>query len=111
MKRHLLPAIFAAFALFGCPKQSTSVVNVAPIPTDTDLIPAMCTHLQVLGCAEGKDLYDSDLPGPHGIPNETCAQFYEKQQDNGIFINPRCVMKVSSCADIESARQKDCSKE
>ncbi len=85
--------------------------NPTPAP-DTSLCAPMCAHIGTgdggLGCAEGDPLYDSTQPGPVGVPNETCTQFCVHQQNNGVFINPRCVMQVTSCAQIEAARQKTC---
>jgi len=70
----------------------------------------MCDHIgpQNLNCAEGQPVYDSALPGPTGVPNESCTDFCTKQQANGVFINPKCVAKVAACSDIEAARKKVC---
>ncbi len=74
---------------------------------------AMCKHIGPksqggLGCEEGNPVYDSDRPGPAGVPNKTCTDFCVEQQNNGVFINPRCVMKVKSCDEVEMARLKTC---
>ena len=100
----------AALALLGCPP-STNPRNPNPIPTpDSDLCGAMCEHIGPSGlkCPEGESVYDSDLPGPRDVPNKTCESFCEDQQAGGVFINPRCVMKVTGCDQIEAARQKQC---
>jgi hypothetical protein len=73
----------------------------------------MCQHIGPvdaggLGCAEGDPLYDSTQPGPPNIPNETCTQFCQHQQSNGVFLNPKCVMQVTACTQIETARAKNC---
>jgi hypothetical protein len=73
----------------------------------------MCAHIGPvdaggLGCPEGQPVYDSTLPGEAGVPNETCTAFCQRQQANLVFINPRCVMQVTSCDQIEAARQKTC---
>jgi hypothetical protein len=99
-------------ALLGCPQQAVSPPTPAP---DTDLCGSMCNYLLLLGCEEGKPVYDSDIPvapgHSPGDPNESCEQFCQKQQDNGIFLNPRCVMKAKSCLEIEQMRPQDCSKQ
>lgn len=79
-----------------------------PIPPDTDLCGSMCTHLEVLKCEEGKPVYDSDCPGPVGVPNVTCTEFCVKQQKRGSYMNPSCVLTVEACPQIEEARQKTC---
>jgi hypothetical protein len=68
----------------------------------------MCLHLRTLKCEEGQDYYDSDLPGKKGQPNATCEHFCQTQQDKGVFVNPRCVAQVPTCAQIEDWRQKTC---
>ena len=103
---HLL--LFATVA--ACNPASSP--SPTPVP-DTNLCPQMCQHIGPvnaggLGCAEGDPLYDSTQPGPMGVPNETCTQFCVHQQNNGIFINPKCVTQVTSCSQIEAARAKSC---
>lgn len=101
--------LLSAVLVIGCPpSKMPPSPNPAVIP-DTDLCADMCTHLQMLGCEEAKPVYDSDRPGPSDVPNLTCTQFCEEQQHKGTFINPRCVMKVAKCSEIEDARQKVCS--
>ena len=78
-----------------------------PTPPDTDLCGSMCDHLLKLGCEEGKAVYDIDTPGPPDVPNVTCKAFCERLQKDGVFVNPKCVMAVTSCGAIEPARQKD----
>jgi hypothetical protein len=73
----------------------------------------MCLHIGPkaqggLGCEEGDPVYDSDLPGPKGVPNKSCTAFCTGQQANGVFVNPRCIIQVKSCGEIESARQRTC---
>lgn len=103
--RQLLLVLSAILVLVGCPTDPAKSPNPIPAP-DSNLCGAMCDYLVQLGCEEGKPLYDSDLPGPRGVPNETCENWCIKTQDHGIFLNPRCVMKASSCLNIEEMRQK-----
>jgi hypothetical protein len=107
--RHAFLVLSTLLMLVGCPKQQPVSPNPLPAP-DTDLCGKMCEHLgpKGLNCPEGQDVYDSDKPGPHGVPNETCEQFCQYQQDNGAFVNPRCLIQVPRCADIETWRQKTC---
>jgi hypothetical protein len=104
--RTFLP-IFALLLAGAC--QVTPVPHPSPAP-DSTYCAQMCAHIgpSGLGCLEGNPVYDSSLPGPRGVPNESCADFCTKQEANGVFINPKCVMKVTSCADIEDARQGTC---
>jgi hypothetical protein len=73
----------------------------------------MCQHIGPveaggLGCAEGAPVYDSDLPGPVDVPNKSCTDFCKDQQNNGLYLNPRCLLQIKSCDEIETARQKTC---
>jgi hypothetical protein len=103
-------ALLALLSVCSCPS-TPSPVSPNPLPApDTASCAAMCDHIgpKGLNCAEGKDVYDSDKPGPVGVPNSTCAQFCQYEQDNGIFVNPKCVAQVPSCEEIEQWRQKAC---
>ena len=103
MTRH---TFLVGFLLAGCPGPSNVVPPPNP-PPDTDLCASMCQHLQKLGCEEGKDLYNNDLPGPNGVPNQTCAANCKELQDKGFAVNPRCVSTVQKCDEIEAYRQKE----
>lgn len=98
-----------ALLIIGCPQDPPKSPNPYPAP-DSDMCGSMCSYLIQLGCDEGKPLYDSDLPGPVGIPNESCEVWCKKQQTNGIFLNPRCVMKAQSCGEVEALRLQVCPK-
>lgn len=105
MKTKILVAL-AAFLLTACPTPAPTP-RVVPAP-DSDSLGAMCQHLKKLGCEEGEDVYDSDVPGDAGVPNVTCEAAYRKMQENGVFLNPKCVLKVTSCSEIEAARKNKC---
>lgn len=104
-----IPFVFAALVLTSCPGPAPVPPLPGPQP-DSSYCAQMCDHIGPNGlkCQEGNPIYDSDLPGPAGVPNESCTDFCTKQQGNGVFINPKCVAQVAACADIESARKKTC---
>lgn len=77
-------------------------------PPDTSECKAMCDHLKAKNCEEGQDVYNSDLPGPKNVPNQTCADWCEEMQNRGLYLNPRCVKTVPSCDLIEDYRKKTC---
>jgi len=54
-------------------------------------------------------VYNSDLPGPEGVPNQECADWCRELQDPShmYFVNPRCVSETPSCDKIEEYREKD----
>lgn len=96
--------------LIGCHPQPTPIPTPGPGPGPapvTSDCESMCQNIgpEGLNCEEGGKVYDSDLPGEPGVPNQSCVGFCEKQQENGLDLNPRCVAKVRSCDEIETARQ------
>lgn len=105
--------LFLALTLIACePTREAPTPSPKPVP-DSQLIPEMCKHLGPkaeggLGCEEGMPVYNSDIPGPPGVPNQSCVDFYTELQAKGYFVNPRCVMHVTACDQIEAARQKLC---
>lgn len=101
------------FLTYTC--HTDQVVNPTPKP-DGDLCLQMCQHIGPkdkggLGCEEGNPVYDSDKPGPKDVPNESCEEFCKDKERNGIDMNPKCLIKVPSCDQIENYRAmnpKDC---
>jgi hypothetical protein len=83
-------------------------VNPTPRPgPGADVFVEMCDHLDEMSCEEGKDVYNDDLPGPVDVPNQSCEDFYKSLQDEGIDINPKCIIQAPSCDVIEDYRAKD----
>jgi len=74
---------------------------------DSELCEPMCAHLAELKCPQAETLYNNDLPGPPDVPNQTCGMFCREMLSNGVPMNPKCVMLVKSCEEIEPARTKD----
>jgi hypothetical protein len=113
MRTPILLFVLAA-SLMGCPPPKEAP-SPNPVP-DSELCGPMCKHIgpktaenpKGLGCPEGEPLYDSDRPGPVDVPNLDCETWCKEQQAKGVFINPRCVMQVKTCDEIEPARQKVC---
>jgi hypothetical protein len=104
-----LSVLAFCLVMFSCnPTQEKPIPPPNP-PPDTNLCERMCNHLASpsLNCDEGKPVYNSDLPGPVDIPNQSCKDWCIEMQDKGVFINPRCVALVTTCGDIEPYRQKD----
>ena len=61
---------------------------------DTDQCGAMCLHIGPSGlkCPEGEPLYNSDLPGPKDVPNQSCEDWCKDQQgkaDDDVPVQPR----------------------
>lgn len=95
--------VFVLLAGLSC----NHTYNPKPIPGE-DTCAAMCKHLNDLHCTEGQPVYDSDLPGPADVPNESCEDFCKQEETNGVDLNPSCVAQVPSCDRIEEWRLKKC---
>lgn len=101
-------ALLTLLVLGACPIQGSNHPGPRPIdPPDSDMCSMMCEHLAGLGCEEGKPVYNSDLPGPEGQPNQSCEDNCEELQDRGYFFNPKCVGEVTQCSQIEDYRDRD----
>jgi len=92
--------LFLALVLLGCHPDLKPTPAPGPV---TSMCAAMCRQIGPvseggLGCPEGEPTYNDDLPGPVGVPNESCAAFCESQEKSG-------VAGVQSCSEIENARQ------
>lgn len=117
IRPRLATLALAAMVALGCPREPQSPSPRPDPVTDSELCGAMCEHIgpktaknpNALDCYEGGPVYDSDVPGPKDVPNVSCEDFCKKQQANGSFLNPRCVMKAPTCAAIEDYRAMDCS--
>ena len=96
-----------ALLLTGCPSTPDPLPPPPVPPPDTDLCTVMCDHLAGLGCEEGKPVYNNDLPGPEGVPNQSCSENCQELQDRGFFVNPKCVIDAPSCATIEDYRLRE----
>lgn len=93
--------------LIGCSPAIDKPIPPPNPPVDTNYCERMCQHLETLGCEEGEPVYNSDLPGPQDVPNQSCPAFCEELQGKGFFVNPRCVSTVPSCDQIEAYRKLD----
>ena len=73
---------------------SNQVEPVRPTPVDTDV--SMCdaaeAHLIALGCPDGQPTKRGERFG------DVCREL----QRAGIFINPRCLANVKSCAEVDA---------
>ena len=107
MTRHL-PSLLAAALLWGCPQQEPEIPAPPPTPaSDPTFCEEACSAWAKLGCEEGEDLYNSDLEGEPGVPNQSCTEWCQEMQDRQSALNPKCTRLVDSCDQIEDYRLKD----
>jgi hypothetical protein len=109
MLAKLFSTITLALFLTGCPSNPGTPDPIVPPnpPPDTDWCATMCLHLSRMGCEEGGPVYNNDLPGLEGIPNQSCADNCVELQDRGFFVNPKCVVDAPSCEEVEDYRQHE----
>lgn len=107
MHQKLLAALLFVTSCYT-PTVAYDPVTPAPIaPPDSDFCAPMCQKWQSLKCPQGDDVYNNDIPGPDGVPNQKCTDWCKEEQVKGVFLNPRCTKSVTKCEDIEPYRQKD----
>jgi hypothetical protein len=103
-----LLSVLAAGVFLTCSPADPAVpkppVDEASDPT---YCTAACKHLADLGCPEGEPVYNSDLPGPLDVPNQSCADWCKELQDRDAALNPRCLLLITDCTQIEEYRAKD----
>lgn len=97
--------LIAALGFLGCPQPSPKQPEPQPaVITDTESCGPACTVLMGLGCDEGMPI---EVPiGDGGVRLATCGEVCRNTQDNGVWLNPQCVMKISSCSQVESCALK-----
>lgn len=85
--------IAVATILFLFASGCTETPTPTPVdPADKYTCDEACVHLRDLGCEEGTPLSDGT----------TCEVFCEETQASGHALRPSCVMKIASCAEIDS---------
>jgi hypothetical protein len=107
MKRAIL--LLSLLVAAGCRQEKDPEIPAPPPAPASD--PAFCAEAcaqhEELGCEEGEPVYNSDLPGPAGEPNQSCEEWCVEMQERGSALNPACTRLVSSCDQIEEYRLRD----
>ena len=95
----------------GCPH--TEVTPMPPTVTDQNLCPAACANLQKLGCDEGKPIdmkraclkdgdCDTNQSCSAGTCTASCEAFCRSTENEGVWLDPGCVSRITSCKQIDS---------
>jgi hypothetical protein len=81
---------------------STVPPRPTPVPVDTDMCSAAEQHLQQMcNSDQTANAYCCAVVAPTK-KGKTFTQFCEAKQNEGVFLNPKCVSEVKSCGDIDS---------
>lgn len=100
MKKIIFSAIFMGALLEGCPPSPVPAHNT-PVPTDTALCPTADQHLTQLCKADPvKNKYCCDVVAPTK-KGKNFTQVCIEKQNEGLFLNPRCLAQVTSCDQID----------
>ncbi len=87
--------IVLSLALLGCPPKDGHdpvIPTPRPPPTDTADCGKACDHMKELHCPEGEPLEDGT----------SCQKFCEDTQNSGHALNPSCIVKITTCKQIET---------
>lgn len=95
MKRLAAVMLVALVACDACPPAPPTPDPVqptpTPVPTDTEWCDLAENHLTELNCVEGQ-------PTKKGVHfGAMCREL----QSHGIFINPKCLAEIKSCAEVD----------
>ena len=125
MKQHILSFNIAAGALFlglgaTCQNNAGKVTPNPPVITDQAECAAACANLQRLHCVEGEPIVmgtscqvNSDCRGLDGNPDPlqvcsaglcttSCTNFCIETENQGVWLDPKCVQSITSCDQINS---------
>lgn len=107
MKKLIFPTLFAITLLtviVGCPPAPVPP-HPTPVVTDTFLCPDADTHMAALCQADPvKNAYCCQVDALTK-KGKNYTQFCIEKQNQGIFLNPRCVSQVTSCEQIDVCTQ------
>jgi hypothetical protein len=103
-------SIVACF--LGCP-HTNEITPMPPKITDQDQCAPACANLQKLGCEEGKPIdmkracsadtdCDSHQTCAAGRCTASCETFCRSTENAGVWLDPVCVSKITSCGQIDS---------
>lgn len=98
--------MISSFAVFsGCPAQTNeppTPPTPTPIVTDTDQCAPAEQHLHDLCSADpGKNNYCCRVVAPTK-KGKSYTQFCQEKQNEGVFLNPKCIESVTSCDQIDA---------
>ena len=90
---------------------SEPVWNPAPVP-DTEYCAAACEHIGPadggLNCAEGQPI-EMKPDACSGVIDDvncvSCKKFCTDTQQNGAWLNPKCVVNIVVCSDIDKCQE------
>lgn len=89
----MLSSIITLNACSGCNEKEYVPPKPTPVVTDTEYCKPAEQHLKELKCIPSDKPYTKK-----GLSFE---QFCHQTQDNGIYLNPRCLANISSCEEID----------
>ena len=93
MKKSILFIIFSSF-LFGCPvNQDIVPPRPTPVVTDTDQCEMAEANLKARQCIP--------TDRPYTKKGKSFTQFCKDKQEQGIFLNPKCLSQVTKCDQID----------
>lgn len=103
----------ALLSVSGCPR-SSEITPTPPIITDQNNCEAACAQLKRLECEEGTPLVPNDagtcvISDTCGVGQTcvdgkcawTCTKFCTDTENAGVFLDPTCVMHVTSCDQVD----------
>lgn len=82
------------FLFIGCKQEEPVIPKPTPIVTDTNLCGDAQIHLEELQCIE------KDKPFTKR-DKLSFKDFCQQTHQSGIFLNPKCLISITKCSDID----------
>jgi hypothetical protein len=121
IKTSIGSALFIAVVCIASCKTNRGLVTPnPPVVTDQGDCVAACDNLKTLGCEQAQPIdmgttckVDADCLGPDGATDKfqtcsalgtcmvTCANFCVSTENQGVWLDPTCVKKVTACDQVE----------
>lgn len=85
-----------------------------PVPvSDTEYCGPACDHIGStdggLNCQEGQPIEMKPDVCSGGIPDEvncvSCKKFCEDTQSHGVWLNPKCIINIQTCSQIDTCQE------
>lgn len=89
------------FILIGCP-QNPVTPKPTPIVVDTEMCDTADKHLAQLCLADSEKNKYCCMIGSPTKKGKTYTQFCIEKQNQGVWLNPRCVSQITSCEQIDN---------
>lgn len=106
MKKYIFSVIFSTALVINC-GSTTVQSHPTPVVTDTAMCVTADQHLASLCSADSSKNAYCCLVDALTKKGKNYTQFCIEKQNEGVFLNPRCISQVTSCDQIDACTQSN----